>query len=137
MDEINNQLAKCRVISPITGTVLEKYVDAGELVTPGKALFKIADLQHMELKVFISGSQLSSIAIGDTVTVYIDGRQNALQPLKGHVSWISSQVEFTPKIIQTKEERVNMVYAVKIRVNNDGSLKIGMPGEVRFTKGKP
>jgi HlyD family secretion protein len=134
VDEINNQLAKCHIMSPIAGTILEKYVDAGELVTPGKALFKIADLQHMELKVYISGSQLSSVAIGDTVTVYIDGRQNTLQPLKGQVSWISSQVEFTPKIIQTKEERVNMVYAVKIRVNNDGSMKIGMPGEVLFTR---
>jgi HlyD family secretion protein len=103
MDEINNQLSKCHVTSPIAGTILEKYVDAGELVTPGKALFKIADLQQMELKVYISGSQLSSIDIGDTVTVYIDGGQNTIQPLKGLVSWISSQVEFTPKIIQTKE----------------------------------
>jgi HlyD family secretion protein len=136
IDEINNQLAKCRIISPVSGTVLEKYVGAGELVTPGKALFKIADLQHMELKVYVSGSQLSSIVIGDSVTVHIDGRQNNLPPLKGQISWISSQVEFTPKIIQTKEERVNMVYAIKIIVNNDGSLKIGMPGEVRFSEGK-
>ena len=134
LDEVENSLDKCRITCPLKGTVLEKYVEAGELVTPGKALFKVADIGEMELKVYISGSQLSSVAIGDTVTVNIDIRDGGVQKLPGVVSWISSQVEFTPKIIQTREERVNMVYGVKIRVKNDGRLKIGMPGEVRFTK---
>ncbi len=134
LDEVNNLLEKCRIASPIKGTVLEKYVEPGELVTPGKGLFKVANLEEMELKVYISGSQLSSVEIGDTLNVIIDGPDKTLQKLKGRVSWISSQVEFTPKIIQTREERINMVYAVKIRVINDGSLKIGMPGEVVFSK---
>jgi HlyD family secretion protein len=132
LEEADNLLEKCRVISPISGTVLEKYIDAGELVTPGKALFKVADITEMELKVYISGSQLSSVAIGDTVTILVDGKDKTIKTTKGVVTWISSQAEFTPKIIQTREERVNMVYAVKIRVANDGSLKIGMPGEVIF-----
>ena len=130
--DVENQMKNCRIVSPISGTVLEKYVDAGELVTPGKALFKVANMQQLELKVYVSGTQLSSIALGDTVSVYIDGKDKSLLRLAGFVSWISSQVEFTPKIIQTREERVNMVYAVKIRVKNDGRLKIGMPGEVVF-----
>jgi HlyD family secretion protein len=136
LDEVSNLLDKCKIVSPIQGTVLEKYVEAGELVSPGKALFKLADIGEMELRVYVSGAQLPSIAIGDTVDVMIDTQAETLQTLKGVVCWISSQVEFTPKIIQTREERVNMVYAVKIRVNNDGRLKIGMPGEVVFTKTK-
>jgi HlyD family secretion protein len=134
IDEVENLLEKCRIESPISGTILEKYADAGELVSPGKALFKVANMEEMELRVYISGSQLSSIEIGDTVLVRIDGPGDSLESVKGVVSWIASQVEFTPKIIQTKEERVNMVYAVKIRVNNDGRLKIGMPGEVVWSK---
>jgi HlyD family secretion protein len=132
LDEVLNMLEKCNVTSPLTGTVLEKYAEAGELVTPGKALIKMANTGEMELKVFVSGAQLPEIAIGDTVNIFIDNRNN--KALKGLVSWISSQVEFTPKIIQTREERVNMVYAVKIRVSNDGQLKIGMPGEAVFSK---
>jgi HlyD family secretion protein len=133
-EEVSDLLKKCRIVSPSRGTVLEKYVEAGELVSPGKALLKIADVGEMELKVYVSGAQLSSIAIGDTVDVMIDGKDNTLQTLKGIVSWISSEVEFTPKIIQTREERVNMVYAVKISVENNGRLKIGMPGEVVFNE---
>lgn len=134
IDEVNDMLGKCRIISPITGTVLEKYVDPGELLSPGKSVFKVANIEDMELRVFVSGSQLSNVAIGDTVKVLIDS-ENDIQSLAGLVTWISSQVEFTPKIIQTREERVNMVYAVKIAVKNpDGLLKIGMPGEVIFIK---
>jgi HlyD family secretion protein len=134
MDEINDMIRKCRVISPITGIVLEKYVDEGELVTPGKSVFKVANVEEMELKVYISGSQLPLIAIGDSVKVVIDSGKD-IQGLTGRVNWISSQVEFTPKIIQTRDERVNMVYAVKIGVQNpNGLLKIGMPGEVIFTE---
>lgn len=134
LSEVKNLLEKCRISSPLKGTVLEKYVEPGELVTPGKGLFKVADLEEMELKVYISGSQLSSVEIGDSLDVIIDGPDETIQKLKGRVTWIASQVEFTPKIIQTREERINMVYAVKISVTNDGRLKIGMPGEVVFSK---
>lgn len=130
VNEVENLIEKCRIKSPVSGTILEKYAEAGELVSPGKALFKVANMDYMELRVYISGSQLSSIVIGDSVAVRIDGLNNSIESISGTVSWIASRVEFTPKIIQTKEERVNMVYAVKIRVKNDGRLKIGMPGEV-------
>jgi len=130
LDEVNNQLEKCKIMNPIDGTVLEKYVEENELASPGKALFKIANIDKMELKVYVGGSQLPSIAIGDSVAVLIDAPDASLQTLPGKITWISSQVEFTPKIIQTREERINMVYAVRIRVSNDGRLKIGMPGEV-------
>lgn len=132
--EADNMLEKCKIINPVNGTVLEKYVESGELVIPGKAIYKIADISEMELKVYVSGAQLPAIAIGDTATVLIDSANGATQHLTGTVSWISSEVEFTPKIIQTREERVNMVYAVKLRVSNDGRLKIGMPGEVVFSE---
>ncbi len=132
--EADNLLGKCRVVSPVSGTILEKYADQGELISPGKALYKVANLDEMELRVYVSGSQLSSIAIGDSVDVQIDGPDKTIQSIKGTIAWISSQAEFTPKIIQTREERVNLVYAVKIRVKNDGRLKIGMPGEVSWHK---
>lgn len=117
--------------SPIDGTVLEKFSQIGELATPGKAICKIADLSSLILRVYVSENQLSSIKVGQKVTVNIDGKES-LKSLSGNIEWISSQAEFTPKIIQTREERVKLVYAVKIRVTNDGSLKIGMPGEVKF-----
>jgi len=132
--EVVNMLEKCSIRNPSHGTVLEKYAEAGELVSPGKALYKIANTEEMELKVFVSGAQLSSIVIGDSAIVFIDLEDESLQSFPATVSWISSQAEFTPKIIQTREERVNMVYAIKVRVKNDGSLKIGMPGEVVFGK---
>jgi HlyD family secretion protein len=136
MHDVENMLEKCQIINPVPGTVLEKYVEAKELVSPGKALYKIAQTGKMELKVYVSGLQLPSIALGDSVDVFIDDATTGLQNIPGFVSWISSQVEFTPKIIQTREERVNMVYAVKVSVNNDGRMKIGMPGEVVFRKTK-
>lgn len=117
--------------SPIDGTVLEKFSQIGELATPGKAICKIADLSSLILRVYVSENQLSSIKVGQKVAVNIDGKES-LKSLSGNIEWISSQAEFTPKIIQTREERVKLVYAVKIRVTNDGSLKIGMPGEVKF-----
>lgn len=132
MAEAHDALKKCKIINPADGTVLEKYIEAGELVTPGKALYKISDIRQMELRVYIGGDQLSSVAIGDSVSVFIDIPDEKTAEIPGIVSWISSEVEFTPKIIQTKEERVNMVYAVKVRVHNDGRVKIGMPGEVVF-----
>jgi HlyD family secretion protein len=136
LEDVKNLLEKCRIINPIKGTILEKYAEPDELVSPGKALYKIANTGMMELKVYVSGEQLPAIALGDSADVMIDSTGGNLHKIAGKVSWISSQVEFTPKIIQTREERVNMVYAVKISVINDGRLKIGMPGEVTFKNKK-
>ncbi|GET23670.1 HlyD family secretion protein [Prolixibacter denitrificans] len=130
--QIEDQLGKCDITAPISGTVLEKYKEMGELVTPGQSLFKIADLSYLNLKIYISGAQLAHVKLGEKVTVLIDNSKTTDTKLTGTITWISSQAEFTPKIIQTKEERVKLVYAVKVKVPNDGSLKIGMPGEVRF-----
>lgn len=132
--QINESIKKCVIKNPVAGTVLEKYVESNEIATMGKALYKIADLNNMYLKVYVSELQLSSVKIGQKVDILIDKSKKENSKLKGEVSWISDKAEFTPKIIQTKEERVNLVYAVKIRVKNDGSLKISMPGEVNFIK---
>jgi HlyD family secretion protein len=131
--QINESIHKCYIRNPVKGTVLSKYAEAGEIATPGRALYKIADLSVMELKVYISGTQLPGAKQGQQVDVLIDADQKTNRKLSGVVSWISPKAEFTPKIIQTKEERVNLVYALKIRVPNDGSLKIAMPAEVNFT----
>jgi HlyD family secretion protein len=112
--------------------VLNKYAEPYEIAVAGKPLYKIADIGTMFLRAYISGDQLSKIKIGQQVKIYIDKDKNELQSMTGIINWISSQSEFTPKIIQTKDERVNMVYAIKVKVKNDGQLKIGMPGEVKF-----
>ncbi len=127
--QIDDQLKKSKIVNPIDGTVLVKYAEPYEVTSFGKPLYKIADLSTMELRVYISETQLSSIKIGQEVTVKIDAK-DAMKSYKGVITWISSEAEFTPKIIQTKEERVALVYAVKIDVKNDGSLKIGMPAEM-------
>jgi HlyD family secretion protein len=132
LDLLNEQLLKCRIISPVKGTVLETYLETGELATPGKPVLKMADLSNLELKVYVSGAQLSKVKLGNEVKVLIDSDAKEMQSLNGKITWISSESEFTPKIIQTKEERVKLMYAVKILVPNDGTLKIGMPGEVVF-----
>ena len=132
IDLLNEQLLKCKITSPIKGTVLETYLETGELATPGKPVLKMADLSNLELKVYVSGAQLSNVKLGNEVKILIDSGAQEMQSLSGKISWISSESEFTPKIIQTKEERVKLMYAVKIVVPNDGSLKIGMPGEVVF-----
>ncbi|MBA4407993.1 MAG: HlyD family secretion protein [Odoribacter sp.] len=132
LDLISEQLTKCSIISPIHGTVLETYLETGELATPGKPVLKMADLSNLELKVYVSGTQLSGVKLGNEVKVLIDSATKEMQSKTGIITWISSESEFTPKIIQTKEERVKLMYAVKIIVPNDGSLKIGMPGEVVF-----
>jgi HlyD family secretion protein len=131
-DLLTEQLMKCRINSPIKGTVLETYLETGELATIGKPVIKMADLSNLELKVYISGTQLSNIKLGNEVKVLIDSGNNEMQNFPGKITWISSESEFTPKIIQTKEERVKLMYAVKILVPNNGRLKIGMPGEVVF-----
>lgn len=130
--QINDQIQKSIIINPIDGTVLETYVEQGEVVVPGKVLYKIADMSELKLRVYISGDQLASVKIGQKVKVRIDKDKDNYTELDGTISWVSQQAEFTPKIIQTKEERVNMVYAVKVSVPNDGSLKVGMPGEIKF-----
>lgn len=132
IDQTKDQLNRCKIVNPINGTVLEKYIEPSEITTPGRALYKIADMDQMILRVYVSGSQLPSIKIGQNVKVMIDKNAKENQDLEGTISWISPQAEFTPKIIQTKEDRVNLVYAVKVTVKNDGRLKIGMPGEVKF-----
>lgn len=132
--QINDQIRKSVIVNPVRGTVLTKLAEPNEVMAYGKPLYKIADLQTMFLRVYISGDQLPHVVIGRKVQVLIDETKKDNQLLEGEISWISSKAEFTPKIIQTKEERVNMVYAVKIKVQNDGRLKIGMPGEVNFIK---
>ena len=132
IDLVDEQIRKAKIINPVNGTVLEKYVEETEITAMGKALYKIARLDEIDLRVYISGAQLPSVKIGQKVTVLVDKNAKTNQEFEGKVIWISDQAEFTPKIIQTKEERVNMVYAVKVRVQNDGTMKIGMPGEVKF-----
>lgn len=132
---VNEQIVKSIILNPESGTVLEKYLEQYEIVIPGKALYKLADLDNMILKAYISEPQLSEIELLQRVIVLIDGINEEKLKFDGIVSWISSEAEFTPKIIQTREERVNLVYAIKVRVKNDGRIKIGMPGEVRFKNG--
>lgn len=132
IDALNDLIQKSKIIVPQAATVLEKYREPYEMVNTGTPLFKLADLRTLDLRVYISGDQISAIKIGQTVDVIIDKNKKENHSLKGKVTWISSQSEFTPKIIQTKEERVKLVYAVKVKVANDGRLKIGMPGEIRF-----
>ena len=129
---LEDQFRKCFVRSPLTGVVMEKYAEMGEVLSPGKAIVKIGDLSELDLRVFVSGAQLPGIKLGQEVQVLIDEDRKNNQALTGTVSWISPEAEFTPKIIQTKEERVKLVYAVRVKVKNDGRLKIGMPGEVNF-----
>jgi HlyD family secretion protein len=131
--QVNESLRKCYIRNPVEGTVLSKFAETGEVASPGRALYKIADLSVMELKVYISGTQLPAVKLGQEVEVLIDADKKSNRKLTGIVSWISPKAEFTPKIIQTKEERVNLVYGVKIRVANDGTLKIAMPAEVNFS----
>src|SRR5690554_4953903 len=127
--QINDQIVKSKIVNPITGTVLTKFAEPGEIVSFGKPLYKIANMEEMTLRVYVSETQLANIKIGQQVTVKIDSGEE-MKDYVGSISWISASAEFTPKIIQTKEERVNLVYAIKIDVKNDGSLKIGMPAEM-------
>ncbi len=132
--QVEEAISKAVITQPGDGSVLTKYVNAHEMVMAGKPLYKYADLRQMKLKVYVSGAQLPDIHIGQQAEVLIDKNETENRKLTGKVSWISESAEFTPKIIQTKEERVNLVYAVKMLVPNDGSLKIGMPGEVIFVQ---
>lgn len=130
--QIDDQIGKCRIVNPAAGTVLTRYAETGEVAAFGKPLYKIADLSRLILRAYVAGDQLGNIRLGQSVKVSIDAPGGTMREFTGKITWIASKAEFTPKIIQTKDERVNLVYAVKIEVENDGSLKIGMPGEVFF-----
>ncbi len=130
--QIDDQLLQSAIVNPVKGTVLTLYAEQGEYTAPGKAIYKVADLSEMTLRAYISGTQLSNVKLGQKVKVKIDNGEKTYTELEGTIYWISDKAEFTPKTIQTKEERANLVYAIKIRVPNDGSIKIGMYGEIVF-----
>jgi HlyD family secretion protein len=130
---LNEQIIRSFVKSPIKGTIIEKYSEAGEITAAGKPLVKIADLSVLKLKVYVSGAQIGSVKIRQQCTVRTDNGEKGFSSFPGTISYISEKAEFTPKIIQTKEERVILVYAVNIDVKNDGTLKSGMPGEALFS----
>lgn len=128
---LEDQLAKCRIVAPVSGTVLTRYAETGEFVTLGKPLFKVADLDQMYVRVYFSSAQLSGLKLNDTVTVIPDDGTASPKRIQGRVIWISEQSEFTPKNIQTRDERADLVYAVKVAVPNDGTLRLGMYAYVR------
>ncbi|MFA6923812.1 MAG: HlyD family efflux transporter periplasmic adaptor subunit [Bacteroidales bacterium] len=132
--QLKENIRKCRIINHVKGTILAKYVESKEFATIGKPLYKIANMDEIFLKIYVSGEQLPHIKTGQKTEIFIDNDKKTNTKLEGEISWISSNAEFTPKIIQTKEERVNLVYAMKVKVKNNGFVKIGMPGEVNFGK---
>ena len=132
MEQIQDFINKSQIANPINGIVLNTYARQGEIVGAGKPLYKIANLETLTLRVYVTGDQLSSIKIGQTVKVLVDKDKDDYTELSGKIATIASKAEFTPKTIQTKDERANLVYAVKVLVKNDGLLKIGMYGEVKF-----
>ena len=132
--QLDDQLSKANIVNPVNGTVITKYAEAGEVTSAGKALYKIADLSTLTLRAYITGSQLSQLKLGQNVKVLVDDGADKYREMPGTVTWISDKAEFTPKTIQTKDERANLVYATKIKVKNDGYLKIGMYGEVKFNE---
>jgi HlyD family secretion protein len=131
-EQLQDQLVKSSVINPVNGVVLTTYAETGEFTSAGKALYKVADLSHLNLRAYITGSQLPVVRLNDTVTVLVDDGPEKYKAYRGTISWISDKAEFTPKSIQTKEERANLVYAIKIRVPNDGYLKLGMYADVKL-----
>lgn len=134
VDQINDQIRRSYISSPIDGTVLVKYAETGELAVQGKSLFKVADMSRMILRVYVTADQLAKLKLGQSVNVNAELGTEDNKAYKGTVTWISSKSEFTPKTIQTRDERANLVYAVKVAVPNDGILKIGMYGGIRFNQ---
>lgn len=130
IEQINDQISKSKIVNEVNGTVLTKYAEANEVAAAGKPLYKIADLSTIILRAYVTGDQLTGIKLNQQVKVLVDSADSQYRELPGTIEWISNKAEFTPKTIQTKDERANLVYAVKIRVKNDGYLKIGMYGEV-------
>lgn len=129
---LDDRIAKCRINSPVSGTLLVKYAQAGELASPGKPLMKVANLDEIFLRAYFTSEQLADITLGDAVTVIADFGGDERYSYEGRITWIASESEFTPKSIQTRDSRANLVYAVKIAVKNDGRLKIGLAGEVKL-----
>ena len=132
MREINDQLKKSVIINPVKGTVLTKYAEQYEMAALGKPLYKIADISTIILRVYITGDQLHQIKLGEKIKVFTDDGKGGYKETEGLITWISDKSEFTPKTIQTKNERANLVYAIKVSVKNDGYLKLGMYGEVTW-----
>lgn len=130
--QIEDQIKKSIIVSPINGTILSKYAEQGELATQGRTLFKVADIDHLNLRVYITADQLTSLKIGQQVKVYADQGKSDRKEYPGTITWISDKAEFTPKTIQTRDERANLVYAVKVAVTNDGLIKKGMYGEIKI-----
>ncbi len=132
VEQIQDQINKSIIINPFDGTVLTRYAKQDEITTNGKALYKIANLSDMTLRAYINGDQLGQVKLGQQVKVFVDKGKGDQKEMSGDIYWVSSKAEFTPKTIQTKDERANLVYAIKVKVINDGYLKIGMYGEVKF-----
>ena len=132
VDQLRDQLRKCHITTPMTGTVLEKYVEQGEFVATGKPLFKLADTEQMFIRAYVTSAQLQHIKVGQKAKVFADYGDGQKKEYEGTVSWISSRSEFTPKTILTDDERADLVYALKVAIRNDGYIKIGMYGEVKF-----
>lgn len=130
--QLDDQIANSRIASPVAGTILSKYAEAGEFAVPGRALFKVADVKHMKLRAYITAGQLNAIKLGQAVKVYADEGESGRREYNGKVIWIADKAEFTPKTIQTRDERTNLIYAVKVAVDNDGYIKIGQYGEIKF-----
>ncbi|MBS1764218.1 MAG: efflux RND transporter periplasmic adaptor subunit [Bacteroidetes bacterium] len=132
IEQLNDQLAKCNIINPTNGTVLAKYAETNEMTSTGKPLYKIADLSNIILRAYITNNQLPMVKLGQKIKVLTDDSKGGYKESEGIITWINDKAEFTPKTIQTKDERANLVYAIKIKVKNDGTYKIGMYGEVVF-----
>jgi len=130
--QLADQLQKCHIVAPQSGTVLEKYAEQGEFVAPGKPLFKVGDIENMYMRAYVTSAQLQQVKVGQRVKVFADFGDKQRREYEGTINWISSRSEFTPKTILTDDERADLVYAVKIAVKNDGYIKIGMYGEVKF-----
>ncbi len=132
IEQLDDQLEKCNIINPMNGTVLSKYAQVNEMTAPGKPLYKIADLKQLFLRVYVTGNQLPVIKLNQDVLVLTDDGSGNYKETAGKITWINDKAEFTPKTIQTKDERANLVYAIKIALKNEGEFKIGMYGEVKF-----
>lgn len=132
VSQLRDQLGKCHIASPVAGTILEKYAEQGEFVTTGKPLFKVADMRQMYLRAYVTSAQLQNVKLGQKVKVMADFGNSQRREYEGTVSWISSRSEFTPKTILTDDERADLVYAMKVAIKNDGYVKTGMYGEVKF-----
>jgi HlyD family secretion protein len=136
VEQLNDQLAGCRIVNPVKGTVLVKYAEVNEMTAVGKPLYKVADLSQMILRAYITNDQFSKAKVGQKVQVLADNGNEGYKTYDGVIGWISDKAEFTPKTIQTRDERANLVYAVKVNVKNDDFLKIGMYGELRLNTDK-